>query len=90
MTKKELNEIKSAAFEKFAEQHDDFCPGSTVVYCYRVQEGREVKLLLLTAKSQMHHNLLIENGFTDAAEVRLLFTVNRKTKTLTPNSRWEE
>ena len=90
MTKKELNEIKSAAFEKFAEQHDDFCPGNTMVYCYRVQEGREVKLLLLTAKTQMNSNTLAENGFTDDAVARLLFTVNRKTKTLTPNGSWDE
>ena len=88
MTKKELNAIRAAAYKVFFEQHPDIYPGT--YYCYRIQEGRQVKLLLLTAKTQLNSNTLRENGFSDNAEARLIFTADCATKTLTPMGRWVE
>lgn len=88
MTKKELNKIKSVAFEEFKsnftpeEFKNLFSYGNDSISVWRVSENRNVKLLITSRRSQMNDNLLLENGFSDLASVEELFSVNRCTKSI--------
>lgn len=84
MKKAELNQIKRAAFDKWAEfpENAELLKFTSRVTCWRVEEGTEVALLQTTADSQMNTNCLKSNGFSENARITKLFVVNAKTKCL--------
>lgn len=86
MTKKELNAIKTAAYEAWAQGDDAKKLLSTTNYTmfpvYEISEESKVERVTLALDSQMNYQLLENHGFTKEARVTLLFTANRNTKTL--------
>lgn len=84
MKKAELNQIKRAAFDKWAEfpGNAELLKYAGRVTCWRVEEGTEVALLQTTTDTQMNTNFLKENGFGEAARISKLFVANAKTKCL--------
>lgn len=84
MKKAELNQIKRAAFDKWAEfpENAELLKVASHVTCWRVEEGTEVKLLQTTVDSQLNTNYLKANGFGENARVTKLFVANAKTKCL--------
>lgn len=85
MKKAELNQIKRAAFDKWAEfpENIELLKFASCVTCWRVEEGTEVKLLQTTTDSQLNTNYLKKNGFGENARISKLFVANAKTKCLT-------
>lgn len=64
MKKAELNQIKRAAFDKWAEfpENIELLKFASCVTCWRVEEGTEVKLLQTTTDSQLNTNYLKKTG----------------------------
>ena len=82
MTKKELAAISSAAFNEFNKQHGDRFGTSNLLYVYDLSEVGKSLNIIVNAKTQINSNTLADNGFSDGATVKLLFTADRKTKQL--------
>lgn len=82
MTVKEFNRIRHAAYLeaiKIESVKNAFSTNNTV-YIYDIAEGQKHQIEALSWESQMNDELLRQNGFTTAARVRLIMTLNRATQ----------
>ena len=87
MKKKELNQIKAAAFETFKsnytpEEFRELFAGKNIISVWRVTEGIENKIIITQYDTQMNNNTLKNNGFTEEATAEKLFLADRCTKTV--------
>lgn len=84
MTVKELNAIRSAAFEAFKSQHKDdwntLFNGNGVCYVVDVTEGSKREIWTVQHLTQINKQTLTEHGFTENAKSDVLYRVNRQTK----------
>lgn len=85
ITKVLLNKIQRAAYEEFKNYfaEDEFLSmfDNCVSICvWKVTEGTQAKMLVTDQTSQMNTVYLKENGFSDKADIKRLFFVNRQTK----------
>ena len=89
MTKKELNLIRANAYNEWLATEDgkEFL-ASSHDHCkmWRISEGTKQAFVMTYFDTQMNKVLLIRNGFSEDADAKCLFEINRKTKTLTPTA----
>lgn len=91
MTKKEYNSIRTAAYAewaKSAEAQELLKTSYTTFRCWRITESEKIAMKTTVLDAQINTATLKDMGFTENASVKLLFTANRQTKTLTPDG-WE-
>lgn len=84
-TKKELNRIKTAAFEEFKKSYSDeefrkMFAGKNIVTAWKISEGEKVKLTITQYDTQINTNTLEEMGFSERATIEKLFLADRQTK----------
>ena len=87
MTKKEMNAIRHAAYVEWTNTDE----GKELLKTsyehfegWRIDEGDARKVLVTMFSTQVNDQTLAAMGFTPAADVRKIFEINRKSKTLTP------
>jgi hypothetical protein len=85
ITKKELNKIKSAAFESFKSQYtkdewEALFANRNVVIVWKISEGSKVEYWITHYPTQINKSTLTDSGFSEAAKQKCLFYVNRQTK----------
>jgi len=83
MTVKEYNALRHSIFcaAMEAPEIEDAVNNSGVAYIYDVWQGENHTVLVLTAKTQLNSNTLIENGFDpELTDTRLVLKLNRQTK----------
>lgn len=87
MTKKEMNAIRSAAYKAWAET-DEGTELLKTSYEYfkgwKITEGETRKILVTMFDTQVNDQTLMAMGFTPVADVKKIFEIDRKSKTLTP------
>lgn len=87
MTKREINEIKSAAYEIWAKSEKaqqllKTCSCNSFI-TYEISEiGKTTEIITVTQRTQVNSWLLKEKGFSENATVKQLFIANRQTKCL--------
>lgn len=87
MTKKELNKIRSAAFEAFVETESGkkfLLAPEIQCKCWRIAEGEKRTLFITYHDTQLNKESLKAHGYSTDAVVSLLFVADKQTKTLTP------
>lgn len=91
MTKKEFNALRTTMYaewittpdgQAFSKAPYDCCK------CWRITEGERRAMLVTYHDSQINRVTLNNHGFTEEADIRLLFVADKKTKCITP-AQWE-
>lgn len=91
MTKRDLNVIRHAAYiewEKTADGQELLKTAYEHFNGWEISEGQNRGFLTTVFDTQINNETLKAMGFSPEANIKLLFEVDRKTKTLTPASCW--
>lgn len=86
--KKELNKIRSAAFEAFVETESgkEFMRAHEIqCKCWRIAGGEKRTLFITYHDTQLNKESLKAHGYSTEAAVSLLFVADKQTKALTPS-----
>ena len=88
ITKKQINSIKTAAFEQFKNLFTPekfnklYCGGVVSVSVWKVEDEKQKKYLITQYDSQINDSSMACEGFGFNYKAVKLFSANRKTKTL--------
>lgn len=96
MTRKDMNSIRHAAYlawkatpeaqEALSRPYDHFCGWEITEHIHQGSAAGQslTKFLVTEFDSQVNNSTLKAMGFTEGAEIKKLFSVDRKAQTLTP------
>lgn len=88
MTKKQLNRIKTVAYEEFISQYTpeqlatQIFNDTNIVSVWKLTEGTQNKIIITQHDTQINTSTLRQEGFTENATVKKLFMADRQTKSV--------
>lgn len=82
MKVKELNELRRKLYEEIIkdEEVSKELRNSEQVYLYEIEEGSKHEIIVISKPTQLNISLLKEQGFSDKAYIKMIYTINKKLK----------
>lgn len=79
---KELNEFRRKMFDEIIkiDSVKEALKYSRQIYIYTIEEGNKHIIAVFEKITHLNKSFLIENGFTENAYIKRLYTVNKQTK----------
>ena len=81
ITKKQWNQYKHEAFEKFVSENG-WPFNNDLVYLVKVSEGEKVEIAVLEKKTHINNSNLSEMGFSKDCRIELLARIDKQRKVM--------